>query len=732
MGQHRWPGEVLANFRSKKLSLVTLLSAIGVAIIFNLCSIASGQGTEFNLVETEDGFYVSVNGLKVLEHSAANPLVHVGVGEATFKEEIGNFLVYDPVQERIPLDGFLFSETHSDGTVEYQMWHDPDFRAGAAVLFRPAVRFPMGGMINPAFPLTVQVKVWNPDKFNRVWLNIYAEPDEKVFGGGEQFTYFNLRGKEFPIWTREGGIGRDEGSFVSQTVNLTNPGAAGDYHTSYYPIPLFLSTRKYYAIAHEKTYMVMNFGKDDKHEFFVHGNGTATQVTVSFLVSNRIKSLMSLLSKWLNTDAMSLPDWVFNGAIISIQGGTERLIDIYRSCADAGVKIAAVWIQDWSGKFQTQIGNRVFWNWRWNETHYPDLDTIIADLRAENVRLLAYVNPYLNTDGDMFEEAAMMNYLLKDKAGEILIQDHAGFYAGTVDLSNPEAFQWYSEEVLGRNMLDLGISGWMVDFAEYIPTHAANNLGMDVESFHNIFPDIWAKCNFEALMSREKLHDTLTFQRSGTLGSSVFQQMVWAGDQNVNYEPADGLPSVITAALSGAVSGLTRTHSDIGGYTSFFIALQRDTELLMRWAEHAVFTPVMRTHEGSSPEANEQIYSDPAILSGFARLVNLYVTLSPYTKAAQRQLQQGLPGTEAAVLRVRGRSHLLRAAVPVPPRARLARRSCSPKRRDHVGGIPAAGRLAPPVEPGEGPPRRGVHNRRGTDRQAARLLQGQVFLEAPL
>jgi alpha-glucosidase len=63
----------------------------------------------------------------------------------------------------------------------------------------------MGGMINPAFPLTVQVKVWNPDKFNRVWLNIYAEPDEKVFGGGEQFTYFNLRGKEFPIWTREGG-----------------------------------------------------------------------------------------------------------------------------------------------------------------------------------------------------------------------------------------------------------------------------------------------------------------------------------------------------------------------------------------------------------------------------------------------------------------------------------------------------------------------------------------------
>jgi hypothetical protein len=65
MGQHRWPGEVLANFRFYNLSLVTLLSAIGLATIFNFCGIASGQGTEFNLVETEDGFYVSVNGLKL-------------------------------------------------------------------------------------------------------------------------------------------------------------------------------------------------------------------------------------------------------------------------------------------------------------------------------------------------------------------------------------------------------------------------------------------------------------------------------------------------------------------------------------------------------------------------------------------------------------------------------------------------------------------------------------------
>ena len=36
-----------------------------------------------------------------------------------------------------------------------------------------------------------------------------------------------------------------------------------------------------------------------------------------------------------------------------------------------------MWIQDWSGKIVTDFGTRVFWNWRWNETWYPNLDTVI-------------------------------------------------------------------------------------------------------------------------------------------------------------------------------------------------------------------------------------------------------------------------------------------------------------------------------------------------------------------
>ncbi|MDE4938493.1 alpha-glucosidase, partial [Francisella tularensis subsp. holarctica] len=37
-------------------------------------------------------------------------------------------------------------------------------------------------------------------KFNRFWLRINADINEKVYGCGEQLSYFNLRCRNFPLW----------------------------------------------------------------------------------------------------------------------------------------------------------------------------------------------------------------------------------------------------------------------------------------------------------------------------------------------------------------------------------------------------------------------------------------------------------------------------------------------------------------------------------------------------
>ena len=70
---------------------------------------------------------------------------------------------------------------------------------------------------------------------------------------------------------------------------------------------------------------------------------------------------------------------------------------------------------------------------------------------------------------------------------------------------------------------------------------------------------------------------------------------------------------------------------DIGGYTSLFDNT-RTKELFLRWAEMAMFTPFMRTHEGNRPDTNFQYYEDEDTMERLARLVDVYTMLAPYTK----------------------------------------------------------------------------------------------------
>ena len=101
-----------------------------------------------------------------------------------------------------------------------------------------------------------------------------------------------------------------------------------------------------------------------------------------------------------------------------------------------------MWIQDWSGKITTGFGTRVFWNWRWNETWYPDLDTVIQatlrrkylnvvtkifvgqELGEEGVKVTVYLTPHLNTDGDVYQAGAadQANWLTDSTTNTTLLQ----------------------------------------------------------------------------------------------------------------------------------------------------------------------------------------------------------------------------------------------------------------------------------------------------------------------
>ena len=57
---------------------------------------------------------------------------------------------------------------------------------------------------------------------DRLWLRLVAEPEERVFGAGEQFSYLSLRGHSFPMWTREQGkrlVLSSRYTFITASIN---------------------------------------------------------------------------------------------------------------------------------------------------------------------------------------------------------------------------------------------------------------------------------------------------------------------------------------------------------------------------------------------------------------------------------------------------------------------------------------------------------------------------------
>lgn len=555
---------------------------------------------------SDGGFAIWHDGQCLLSHSPAAPCVWIGRGEARFDMHRGNFDIQGAVLSRTP----LLCATVREGRIE--------------------LRAQPGGPVR----LTLQVEIDGPRASvafaaadpldNRLWLRLPADPDAAVWGCGEQMSYLDLRGRRFPLWTSEPGVGRDKSTEVTRQADAAGR-AGGDYYTTNYPQPTFLTARQVATHLETTAYSVFDFTAPDHHLL----EAWAIPERLELTAAPSLLALVEALSLRFGRQP-PLPDWVLGGAILGLKDGANSFTRLDAVVA-AGAAIAGVWCEDWCGVRQTSFGRRLFWDWRWSRERYPDLPERIAVLRAQGIRFLGYVNPYLCSDGTLFPEAEAAGFLARDAAGGTYVVDFGEFGCGVIDLTQPEACAWFAERVIGREMLGLGLGGWMADFGEYLPTDARLASGVDATLLHNAWPVLWAAVNADAVARAGQTGEALFFMRAGFTGVQRHCPLLWAGDQCVDFSRHDGLQTVICAALSAGLLGNAYHHSDIGGYTSLF-GLVRTPELLMRWAEMAAFSPVMRSHEGNRPEDNLQLDGDPAVLAHFARMTRLHVHLAPYLR----------------------------------------------------------------------------------------------------
>ena len=294
------------------------------------------------------------------------------------------------------------------------------------------------------------------------------------------------------------------------------------------------------------------------------------------------------------------------------------------------------------GKRLTSFGSQLLWNWEYNKEAYPDFPLFIKDLNKRGIRVLGYINPYLAMDCPMYKEASSLGFCVKNQEGEDYAVKITTFDVAIIDLTNSDARSWI-KSIIKEHMIGIGLSGWMADFAEFLPTDCVLFDKSDPELTHNLYPVLWAEVNRQAIEEAGVSEECFFFSRSGYLGSGSVMDMSWAGDQMVNWDKDDGLASVVPAAISLALCGIPYWHSDMGGYTTLGW-VKRSRTLAIRWAELAVFSPFMRSHEGNKPERNVQYYDDEDLIQKIGFLVSLHDALHPYLISLEEEYQNtGLP-----------------------------------------------------------------------------------------
>lgn len=561
----------------------------------------------------------------VLSHSQRSPAFWLGGAEADYRSRHGSYKIRERRREGTWLGMPVVSPF---GVDRYELvWSDELVLSICVEDDRLHLRF----------------ESRNSER-NRLRVRLAATDGEHIWGCGEQYSHLNLKGRRLPIWTEEQGIGRgfDAISLLAEVLY----GAAGRWHTTYFPLPTFLSSERYAIHCDVTALSKFDFRGRDAHwlEFWT------TDVGIVVDVQPTLVALVSRLSHFLGRQP-PVPEWVFEGAWLGIQGGNDVVRRKTDAALAAGTKVAAIWAQDWEGRRVTSFGKQLWWNWEYDSTLYPNLPQEILSWREKGIRFLGYCNPFLATERNLFAEARDGGLLVRDaESDKPTMVKVTTFPAAQLDLTNEATRRWI-KDIIKKNMIGIGLSGWMADFGEWSPPQGVNLAsGESPALVHNPYPALWAQVNREAVVEAQKEDEVIFFARAGYSNSVRHAPIFWAGDQLVNWSYADGLASVVPAAISLGLCGVGVTHADVGGYTTAGW-IKRSKEIFLRWAELGAFSPIMRTHEGNRPEANWQFDSDEETLRLFARLSQIHATLKPYWLHLQKEYQEtGLPFTRHMAL----------------------------------------------------------------------------------
>lgn len=483
-------------------------------------------------------------------------------------------------------------------------------------------------------------------KENEIRLCCKMDEDDIVYGLGEQVRGMNKRGF----------------SYVSDAAD--DPVHTENKHSLYGAHNFMILCKENRAEKKEQSFgifvddpgkVVFDAGETHLDELVITAGANCV---IYFIDGENLKDIVKQFRKLIGQSYVA-PKWAFGYQ--QSRWGYQNESDIRRVVEGYhgnGIPLDAVYLDiDYMERFK---------DFTVDAEKFPDFAGFTEEMKKEGVHLVPIIDAGVKIEEDypIYEEGVKESYFCKDEQGNDFV---AAVWPGKVhfpDVLNSKAREWFGGKY--RWLMEQGIDGFWNDMNEPAIFYSEKRLkevfeelvsmedqNLDIYSFfhvkdlvaglsnspedyksfyhdmdgkrvchadvHNLYGYNMTKAASEAFDKIAPDKRTLLFSRSSYVGMHRYGG-IWTGDNNSWWGQI--LLSVQQMPSLNMI-GILYTGSDIGGFGS-----DTTEDLLMRWLEFGMFTPLMRNHAALGTREQEVYLFDR--ISEFRDIIRIRYSLIPY------------------------------------------------------------------------------------------------------
>lgn len=249
-------------------------------------------------------------------------------------------------------------------------------------------------------------------------------------------------------------------------------------------------------------------------------------------------------------------------------------------------------------------------DYKFDPKYWPDVKAMANELHDMNTKLVVSMWPTINGNSENYSRMRDNNMLMRTTRGADRVFSFYGWQC-EIDVTNPATrkFVWSR---LKENYIDNGVDALWFDEAEpEIHPEQFDNLLMYKgrgDEVALLYPYYYSKMAYDGFKSMG-IDDSVTLTRCAYLGSQKFGALVWSGDIPSTFE---SLSAQVKAGLNMSMCGIPWWNTDIGGFYGGDTQSEEFRELIVRWFQYGVFSPVMRLHGNRNRHGEKSDLKEPS------------------------------------------------------------------------------------------------------------------------